>query len=77
LCDMEKYSTTCSWINDIYGWKCGWQMKMDELSHEHWQHFFWRKIEQEKNDGNFFMLGLFWKIRHTKCSSHTSRHTLY
>jgi len=25
------------WMNDTYGWKCGWKMKMDELFHEHSQ----------------------------------------
>ncbi len=35
--DVEEYFATCSWINDIYGWKFGWQVKMDELFHEHWQ----------------------------------------
>ncbi len=27
-------------MNDIYGWKCGWKIPMDELFHEHWQQAF-------------------------------------
>jgi hypothetical protein len=34
---MEEYFATCLWMNYIYGWQCGWQMKMDELFHECWQ----------------------------------------
>jgi hypothetical protein len=28
---MKEYFAMCSWINDIYGWKCGWKITMDEL----------------------------------------------
>jgi hypothetical protein len=49
--DMEKYFSTCSWMKDIQGWKFGWQMKMDEIFHEHWQHTFFAKNWTKKQGG--------------------------
>jgi hypothetical protein len=74
---VEEYFATCSWINDIYGWKFGWQMKMDELFHEHWQQICFckklnKRIKMEKN-----YVGLFWKIEHMKCWNHALGYTTF
>ncbi len=62
--DAEEYSTICSWMNDIYGWKCGWKMTTNEFFHEHWQQIFFVKTNQKKQDGK----NLCWFI--LKSSSH-------
>jgi hypothetical protein len=38
-----------SWMNDIYGWKCGWKMTMDELLHEHSQQVLFCKKPKKWN----------------------------
>jgi hypothetical protein len=69
--DMDEYFATCSWMKDIQGWQFGWQMKLDDFFHEHWQHTFLQKIEQ-KNKVEKNYVGWFWKIRRMKCSNHIS-----
>jgi hypothetical protein len=59
---MEEYSTTCSLMKYIQGWQFVWQLKMDELFHEHWQHTFFFKKLNKKNNVNFFMLVYFEKF---------------
>ncbi len=66
----------CSWMNDIYGWKCGWKMKMDEFFHKHWQQKKLQKLNK-KNRMEIIYVGLFWNFGYMKCWSHISSHTSY
>jgi len=53
---MEKYFAMCSWMKDIQWWQFGWQMKMDELFHKHWQHIFFGEKLRKRNRMEKFML---------------------
>ncbi len=51
--------------------------KRMNLFYECWQHFIFCKKLNIRNKVEFFYVGLFWKFRHMKCSSHTSTSISY
>jgi hypothetical protein len=57
-------------MNNIYGWKLGWKMTMDELFHEHSQLVLFCKKMNKKRIQKIYV-GLLWPISHMKCSSYT------
>jgi hypothetical protein len=59
-------------MKNIQGWQFVWQMKMDELFHEHWQHKTKIQKIKQKNNVKKNYVCLFWKIQHMKCSNHIS-----
>jgi hypothetical protein len=69
---MEEYSTMCSWMNDIYGWKYKWMnffMNVGDI------YIFKNNSKKPRMDK--FYVGLFWKIQQMKCWCHTSNYTSY
>ncbi len=87
---FKEYSLThtkylMTWKN-ILSCVRGWMIFMDENVNDNWKwmnffmnvinNFFWWKTKQ-KNRMKFFYVGLFWKIQHMKCWSHTLSHILY
>jgi len=50
---------------------------MDELFNERWQHIFFCKKLNKRNRVQEIYVGLFWKIRHMKCSNYISTRTSY
>jgi hypothetical protein len=51
--------------------KCGWNMTMDELFHEHSQQVLFCKNLNKRNKIQEIYVGLLWTIHHMKCSSYT------